>query len=105
MRTRLWIIVILALVLGIAIWRIASAMNKPPQNVVTLSGRIEGDDSAISPKTSGRIAEIRFREGDSVKAGDIIAVLDDEQIRARENQARASLAASEAQQRVANSQV
>jgi len=35
--------------------------------------------------------EIRFREGDTVKAGDIIATLDDEQIRAREDQAKAAV--------------
>ena len=40
-----------------------------PDNIVALSGRIEGDDSALSAKTSGRIMEIRFREGDTVKAG------------------------------------
>ena len=36
---------------------------------------------------AGRIIEIRVREGDTVKAGDMIATLDDEQMRAREDQA------------------
>lgn len=44
-------------------------------NLVTLSGRIEGDESSIASKTSGRIREIRFREGDPVNAGDVIAIL------------------------------
>src|SRR5262249_49476983 len=91
--------------LGIVVWRIAVAMTEAPDNVVTLSGRIEGDSSAIAPKTSGRIADVRFREGDSVKAGDTIAVLDDEQVRAREDQARAAIAVSEARQRAAMSQL
>ncbi len=68
--------------------------NRVPDNVIVLSGRIEGDDSAVSPKTAGRIIEIRYREGDIVKAGDIIATLDDEQVRAREEQAQAALAQS-----------
>jgi len=34
---------------------------------VALSGRIEGDDSAVAPKATGRILEVRFREGDSVR--------------------------------------
>src|ERR1700674_5709591 len=71
-------------------WRALFATPKLPESIVALSGRIEGDDSAIAPKTSGRILEIRFREGDSVKAGGIIAILSDEQIRAREEQARAA---------------
>jgi HlyD family secretion protein len=76
-----------------------------PDEVVVLSGRIEGDDSAIAPKTGGRIAEIRFREGESVRAGETIAVLDDEQVRAREEQARAALAVGEARERAARQQL
>src|SRR5438094_3264891 len=101
----LLLIAVVAVILGIMIWRLAFATPKVPDNIVVLSGRIEGDDSALAPKTSGRIADIRFREGDSVKAGDTIAVLDDEQVRAREEQARAALAVSEARQRAAMSQL
>src|SRR5262245_41109627 len=104
-RKRLLLLLILAVIAGIVIWRFMLATPKVPENVVVLSGRIEGDDSAIAPKTSGRIAEIRFREGDSVKAGDTIAVLDDEQVRAREEQARAALSVSEARERSARSQL
>src|SRR5262249_60079149 len=105
LRKRLWLIVVLVIILGVVIWRLAFAASRIPGSIVVLSGRIEGDDSAIAPKTSGRIADIRFREGDSVKAGDTIAVLDDEQVRAREEQARAALAVSEARQRAAMSQL
>ena len=55
---------------------------------IALSGRIEGDDSAVASKTTGRILEVRVREGDSISAGQILAVLDDQQVRAREEQAR-----------------
>src|SRR5262245_60051800 len=104
-RKPLWLVIAVVGVLGIVIWQLAIARSKVPENVVVLSGRIEGDDSAISPKTSGRIAEVRFREGDSAKAGDTIALLDDEQVRAREEQARAALAVSEARHRAAISQL
>jgi HlyD family secretion protein len=104
-RKRLSIVVVLAIVLGVVLWRISVATSKAPDNVIALSGRIEGDDSAIATKTSGRIAEVRFREGDSVKAGDAIAILDDEQVRAREEQARAALNASEARRYAAMSQL
>jgi membrane fusion protein YbhG len=104
-RKRLWVVVVLAAVVAIGLWRIALGTTKASDNVVVLSGRIEGDDSAIAPKTSGRIAEVRFREGDHVSAGDTIAGLDDEQVRAREEQARAALSASEARERAAMSQL
>lgn len=81
--------------------------HKPPANegVVALSGRIEGDDSALAPKAGGRILEIRVREGDTVKAGDTIAVLDDQQLRAREDQARAALLVAQAKANSAQDQI
>jgi HlyD family secretion protein len=83
-RKRLVPVVILVLVViaGFFIWRKFIAPPAIPENIVQLSGRIEGDDSAIAPKTSGRILEIGFREGDEVKAGDVIARLDDQKVRA-----------------------
>jgi HlyD family secretion protein len=86
------------------IWR-AFFARRPPENVITLSGRIEGDDSTIAPKTSGRILKVRFREGDNVQAGETIAVLDYEQIRAREDQARAALSDAEANANSAREQI
>ena len=65
-------------------------------NVIKLSGRIEGDDAAVSAKVSGRIREINVREGDQVKAGQLIAVIDDEQVKAREEQERSMVQQAEA---------
>ena len=90
---------------GFVIWKVFFSRPAPPANVVALSGRIEGDDSAISPRVTGKIQEIRFREGDSVKAGETIAILDDRQVRAREEQARAQVDQAEAQLRSARQQV
>ena len=104
-RKPFWIVALILIVLGIVIWQFGFSRSKTPENVVTLSGRIEGDDSSIAPKTSGRITEIRVREGDTVKTGDTIAVLDDEQIRAREDQARAAMLASEAREQANRSQL
>lgn len=102
--------VLLLLVVAMAagaflIWKLFFAKRGAPENVITLSGRIEGDDSALATKTGGRILEIRFREGDSVKAGDQIAVLDDAQLRAREDQARAALREAEAKAQSAQDQI
>ena len=99
--------IIIAAVLAIAafaIWRLVFASQRVPDNVVILSGRIEGDDSAIAPKAAGLIQEVRFREGDTVKAGEIIATLDDRQIHARERQAQAAVLQAEAQLRSAQAQ-
>src|SRR5215471_18846837 len=104
-RRGVLLILIVVAALGIVFWQIMAARSRTPESIVTLSGRIEGDDSNIAPKTSGRITEVRFREGDTVKAGNIIATLDDEQVRAREDQARAALAVNEARERAARTQL
>ena len=87
------------------VWKIFFSKPAAPANVVALSGRIEGDDSAIAPKVTGRILEIRFREGDLVKAGETIAILDDPQLRAREDQARDAAADADAKVRGAQQQI
>jgi HlyD family secretion protein len=99
---------IIIIVLGVAgyfIYRQFFATPVLPPSIIALSGRIEGDDSSIAPKTAGRILEVRFREGDRVKAGDTIAILDDAQIRAREEQAKAALAAADARVKSARDQI
>jgi HlyD family secretion protein len=90
---------------AIVIWRVFFAAPALPANIIAVSGRIEGDDSAVASKTTGRILEVRVREGDTVSAGDIIAVLDDAQIRAREDQARAALSEAEAKGAAAREQI
>src|SRR5262249_48619494 len=106
-RRLLGLVVILVVIGAVAIlaWRIFFAGPRVPPGVVALSGRIEGDDSAVAPKTSGRILEIRVREGDTIKAGETIATLDDQQVRAREDQAKAALSEAEARTRWAQQQI
>lgn len=86
-------------------WRHFFSGPVAPPNVIEVSGRIEGDDSIVASKTSGRIREISVREGDEVKAGQVIAVLDDEQVRAREEQAGSAARAAEARVRWAEGQI
>ncbi len=99
------IIVLVVAVAAFFIWRGYFANARVPASIVVLSGRIEGDDSAVAPKTTGRVLEIRVREGDTVKAGDTIAVLDDAQLQAREDQAKAALDGAEARAKSAADQI
>ncbi|HVW10202.1 MAG TPA: HlyD family efflux transporter periplasmic adaptor subunit [Bryobacteraceae bacterium] len=99
------IILIILAAAGFGIWKAFFQPKPVPEGVVQLSGRIEGDDSAIAPKVAGRIADIRFREGDSVKAGDVIATLDDIQTKTREEQAQDSVAEAESHVAFAQQQV
>ena len=53
----------------------------------------------LLPQVDGYIKEIKFKEGDIVKAGAILYVLDDERYRAVANQRKADLEAAEAEAR------
>lgn len=72
---------------------------------IALSGRIEGDDSAVASKTTGRILDVRVREGDSVTAGQVLATLDDQQIRARADRAREAVDGAEDRAKAATAQI
>jgi HlyD family secretion protein len=98
--------IVAAIVLALyLVWTNFVAPGKIPRSMVALSGRIEGDDSAVAPKATGRILEIRFREGDAVKSGETIAVLDDAQVFARADQARAAVTVAEARLRSSRDQI
>jgi HlyD family secretion protein len=90
---------------AIGVWRMFLSGPAVPPGVIGVSGRIEGDDSAIAAKTAGRIREIGVREGDRVEAGQVIATLDDQQVRAREQQAEAAVRQAEARVELAQHQI
>ena len=90
---------------GLAAWRFVLAPSDLPPGVIAVSGRIEGDDAAVAAKTSGRIRHIAVREGDRVEAGQVLALLDDEQIRAREQQAAAAVRQAEARVKLSGHQI
>lgn len=101
---RIFLIVSLVVV-ALLIWKVFFATPSLPGSIVALSGRIEGDDSAVAPKTSGKILEVTVREGDTVTVGQVIARLDDAQVRAKEDQARAALADAQAKSQAARDQI
>lgn len=99
------VIIVVVIVAAIVVWKVFFATPKLPASIVALSGRVEGDDSAVAPKTSGKILEVTVREGDTVTVGQVIARLDDAQVRAKEDGARAALADAEAKSRAASDQI
>src|SRR5215470_15958089 len=49
-------------------------LNQPPK-AVTLTGIVTTEDVLVSPLVTARLDRLLVREGDSVKAGDLVAVL------------------------------
>jgi HlyD family secretion protein len=95
----------LILLVGFLIWWFQFRPAPQPKNVIALSGRIEGDDSAVATKPGGRVIAITVREGDAVQRGQLIAMVDDAQVAAREDQARDALQQAAAQVNVQRQQI
>jgi HlyD family secretion protein len=54
----------------------SACRNGRDPNVVVLSGRLEAPMVDLAPKVAGRVVEVKVKEGDRVKAGDLVARLD-----------------------------
>ena len=67
----------------------------------TLQGQAEVSEYRVSGKVPGRIAEIRVKEGDFVRTGDTLVVLEAPDVEAKMSQARAAENAAAAQNRKA----
>jgi HlyD family secretion protein len=91
-------VLVLLIAAGVSIWYFFLRTPATSTNQIAVSGRIETDDSSVAAKTTGRIREITVREGDHVTAGQVIATLDDAQLKAREEQAQ--IAAGQAEMRI-----
>ncbi|MBL8332486.1 MAG: efflux RND transporter periplasmic adaptor subunit [Rubrivivax sp.] len=61
--------------------------------------------ASVASKATGRVVELKVREGSVLKAGELIARLDDADVRAAIAQAEAAIAQAEAGQRQAEAQV
>lgn len=71
--------------------------TEPIENQVRLVGSLRANEAVeIRPEISGILEEIRFEEGETVKAGDLVAVLNKQELSAQQAEARANLELAEA---------
>ncbi len=80
MKKRLPILILLALAGG-GYWYWQNEQNRQPEGRILVSGNLELTQVDLAFKTPGRITELNVREGDWVVTGDVVAKLDDEQLR------------------------
>lgn len=95
-------------------WR--QLVPPPASTVLKVSGRIEADETDIGAKTGGRVSQILVREGDTVKIGQVVAVIEDEEVNqqlqaaiaqvssARQEEAQARLEINVAESRIQEAQ-
>lgn len=71
------------------------SQNPEESGVLRITGRVEGDETNIASKRPGRVVEITVREGDTVRAGQVLVRLEATQTTARRDQAAAGLRAAQ----------
>ena len=84
-------IIIVTIVIGLSL----------PEHPDIIQGQAETTDYRLSSKVPARVCEIRVQEGDHVRRGDTLVVLEAPDIRAKLSQAEAAYAAAQAQEQKA----
>jgi len=84
-------LLIVAAVVYLAVFRNRASAAEP-----AASGTVEATEADLGFQLPGRIATVGPHEGDRVKAGDTLAMLDRTDLAARRSQARAAVAAARA---------
>ena len=87
-RSHLLPALLVVIALGVAAW-LAYTIWQPGQapGPLTASGTTEADEILVAPEVAGRIVALPFEEGARVRAGDVVATLDDSLLRLQLTQA------------------
>ena len=84
-------IIVVTIVIGLSL----------PEHPDIIQGQAETTDYRLSSKIPARVCEIRVREGDHVRRGDTLVILEAPDIRAKLSQAEAAYVAAQAQEQKA----
>ena len=97
--------ILLLLIVAIAgvIWWV----ERPRPQTLVLTGTVDGNEVVVGSKITGRIVSLAVDDGQRVKAGDLIAVLDQDELRADQGAAGHAIAQARAnaQQSVAQTEL
>jgi len=77
MKKKLAVIVVVLVLITLSI--LGNRYINRPADTITYSGAIEGTELPVQPELGGRIVNLPVREGQIIKADDIVAKLDDSQ--------------------------
>lgn len=96
------VVMITALVIVTLIIVVTVAGLALPEHPEVIQGQVETTDYRLSSKVPARVLEMRVSEGDRVRRGDTLAVMEAPDINAKLAQAEAAYAAAEAQKQKAD---
>lgn len=78
------------------VWWTWARVDPLPEGLIQANGRIEGDRYLASTRVAGRVVELSVQEGSAVSRGQVLARLEDAEIRARVEQAEAAVESAQA---------
>ena len=96
MKKRIPILVVLLLIVGGGAWFAYQRTHNSQAGEPTLFGNVDIREVNLGFRVGGRVLEVLRDEGDAVKAGEVIARLDDEPYRREADEARGQVAALKA---------
>jgi HlyD family secretion protein len=82
--------------LGVVAWQKFGG-NDRDKGLASANGRIEAVEIDVAAKAAGRVKEILVREGDFVRAGQVLALMDTEVLAAQLKQARSTVETARSQ--------
>lgn len=91
MKRRLILLTLLAGI-GFAIWW----EERPRPQTLVLTGTVDGNEVVVASKITGRIVSLAVEDGQRVNAGDLVAVLDQDELRADQGAASHAIAQARA---------
>lgn len=86
------ILLLAVVVIAAAIWWV----ERPHPQTLVLTGTVDGNEVVVGSKITGRIVTLAVDDGQWVKAGDLIAVLDQDELRADQGAAGHAIAQARA---------
>ena len=92
-RNRFFILLGVLLVIAAAYYFLSTDQSSD----LVLIGTVDANQVVVSPKIAGRVERLAVNEGDQVKAGDTIAVLDAQELTAQRQAAKAMVASLRSQ--------
>jgi HlyD family secretion protein len=91
MKRAILLLLIVAVAAGVWWWA-----ERPRPQTLVLTGTVDGNEVVVGSKITGRIVTLAVDDGQWVKAGDLIAVLDQEELRADQGAAGHAIAQARA---------
>lgn len=105
--SRRWVWILVGLVaiatIGTGLWYLW--LRSQPNNLIQLSGRIEGYETDVSTKGAGRVEEVTVREGTTVTQGQVLVRLDDDEVQSELVAAKSQVEAAKQREAAARLQI